>query len=268
MTQIPSDEQLRKEIRETLKANPKFKMCINCMHYGRVTGECAKFNGRRMLPHVPACAYYDAHEEALLREAVRELYSQARDCEKIEFLLAMALTSANTTTLFIEDFDRRVKTAYRKEKAKKEHRREAALLKKDSDLAEQMDGALEKITKFLEEMRDNYHELMQNFEARFQQSLDGIDAQYRHYIQSHLDKVFKKTGEYNDEANNNFNSDAGQFALLQAEFARVAHHNEQNGIDVFAYLNQMVNANSEGLRNTFCLDDKDKEFYRRQGGNA
>lgn len=268
MTQIPSDDQLRKEIRETLKANPKFKMCINCIHYGKITRECEKFNGRRMLPYVPACNYYDANEDALLRETVKELYAQASECNKIEFLLAMALTSANTTTLFIEDMDRRVKAAYKREKTKKDHRREASMLKKDCDLAEQMDGAFEKITGFLKSMRDDYYDLMNVFMQRLDRNLEGIDAQYRHYIQSHIDKIFKKTGKYNDEANNNFNSDAGQFAMLQAEFARVAHHNEKNGQDVFAYMKMINNVDSEGLPNAFCLDDKDLSFYKNQGGNA
>ena len=266
MASIPTDEQLRKEIRETLKANPQFMMCINCAHYCKLTRECAAYK-RTMLPYVPAslCASYDANEEMLLREAVKELHTQATECNKIEFLLAMGLTSANTTTLFVEDLDRRVKAAYRREKAKKERRREAALLKKDSDLVEQMDGALDKITKFLENMRDNYHDLMKDFVEKTEKDLEGIDVQYRHYIQSHIDKVFKKTGEYNDEANSNFNSDAGLFAYVQAEFARVAHHNKQNADDVLALMAGMENENSDGLPIRFCLDKDDYKFYIKQG---
>ena len=266
MQNIPSEEQLRKEIRETLKANPKFMMCINCAHYSKLTRMC-DVHKRTMLPYVPAssCASYDANEEMLIREAVKELHTQAAECNKIEFLLAMGLTSANTTTLFVEDLDRRVKAAYRREKAKKEHRREAALLKKDSDLAEQIDGAFEKITEFIENMRDNYHDLMKSFVEKMEKDLEGIDAQYRHYIQSHIDKVFKKTGEYNDEANSNFNSDAGQFAYVQAEFARVAHHNKQNADDVFALMASMDNENSDGLPIRFCLDKEDYKFYMKQG---
>lgn len=266
MTRLPSEEQLRKEIRETIKQNPKFMMCINCAHYCKLTRQCHIYK-RMMLPYVPAssCAGYEANYEMLLREATKELHTQASECEKIEFLLAMALTSANTTTLFVEDMDRRVKAAYRREKAKKEHRREASMLKKDCDLAEQMDGAFDKITQFIEDMKDGYHECIEAYVAKLEKSLEGIDTQYRHYIQSHIDRIFKKGGEYNDEANSNFNSDAGQFALVQAEFARVAHHNLQNAEDVFAFMENMENVDSEGLPNRFCLDKDDKKFYLKQG---
>lgn len=263
---IPSDEQLRKEIRETVKANPQFCMCINCVHYHKLTREC-EVHKRMMLPYVPArnCASYEANEEMLLREATKELHALASECEKIEFLLAMALTSANTTTLFIEDMDRRVKAAYRREKAKKDRRREASALKKDCDLAEQMDGAFDKISQFLENMRESYFECISQFIEKIEKDMEDIDAQYRHYIQTHVDKIFKKTGEYNDEANSNFNSDAGQFAMVQAEFARVAHHNLQNADDVFAFMEGMENLDSEGLPNRFCLEKDDKKFYLKQG---
>lgn len=253
---IPTEEQLREEIRETLKANPKFKMCINCMHFGKVTHECAKYK-RRVLPHVPGCKFYEAHEDALLKEALRDLHAQARECEKIEFLLAMALTSANTTTLFTEDFERRVRTVYKKEKDKATKRN----LKKDLDLAEQMDSAMKKIAGFVRNLQENYKRCIEQFVQSAEKDLEGIDAQYRHYIQSHLDKIFKKGGTYNAEASDNLNYDSGQFALMLIEFARVAHHNMENGDKVFATMEAMENINAEGLPNSFCLDKKDKDHY-------
>lgn len=261
MQNIPTEEQLRKEIREMLKANPKFKQCINCMHFNHVTQDCAKV-GRKVLPYVPACTYYDTNEEKLLRETIRELHAQARECEKIEFLLAMALTSANMTTLFIEDFERRVRAAYRREKAKKDTRREAALLKKDLDLAEQMDGAFDRITAFLEKLKDGYHDTIKGYVGGIGEDLEKIDAQYRHYIQSHVDKIFKKTGEYNVDASDNFQSDAGEFATLLLEFARIAHHNKENADKVYKVMADMTNEKSDGLPNTFCLDNKDIAHYR------
>lgn len=261
MTQLPSEEQLRKEIREALDANPRYKQCINCRHFDKVTSECGN-NGRKVMPYVPACNSYDTNEEMLIRETIKELRSQAMECEKIEFLLAMALTSANMTTLFIEDFERRVKGAYRREKAKSDSRKEKALLKKDLDLAQQMDRAFKNIENCLEKMKDNYYDIISQYVEMIEGDLSKVESLYRHYIQSHVDKIFKKTGEYNVEASDNFQADAGEFATLLLEFARVAHHNKSNADKVYEVMRDMTNENSDGLPNTFCLDNKDIAHYR------
>lgn len=261
MVQIPSDEQLRKEIRETLKENPNFKRCVNCRHLDKVTSECDKHH-RKMMPYVPACNYYDTNEEMLVRQTVRELSEQARECEKIEFLLAMALTSANMTTLFIEDFERRVRGAYKREKAKAQARKEKALLKKDLDLAEQMAAAFKGITQCLERMKDYYHESIAAYIDKIDGDLGKVESLYRHYIQSHVDKIFKQKGGYNVEANDNFQSDAGEFATILLEFARIAHHNKENADKLYEMMESMQNNNSEGLPVTFCLDKKDIAHYR------
>ena len=258
---LPSDEQLLKEIRETLQANPRFKQCINCSFFNGITHECSKTN-RRMLPYVPGCNFYVANEEMLLKETVKNLNEQARECEKIEFLLAMALTSANMTTLFIEDFERRVKGAYKREKVKAQARKEKALLKKDLDLAEQMEGAFKNIKVCLEKMKDGYAEILGQYVSLIEGDLSKVESVYRHYIQSQVDKIFKKNGEYNAEASDCFHADAGEFATLLLEFARVAHHNKENVDKVYEVMKGMTNADSEGLPITFCLDEKDIAHYR------
>lgn len=258
---LPSEEQLIKEIRETIKANPQFKKCINCAHFNKVTHECAKMK-RRVLPYVPGCNFYVANEEMLLKETVKNLHEQARECEKIEFLLAMALTAANMTTLFIEDFERRVRAAYRREKAKEQTRREKALLKKDLDLAEQMDDAFKGIKTCMENVQSNYFGLLEQYVGKIEADLEKSESLYRHYIQSHVDKIFKKQGQYNTEASDCFHSDAGEFATLLLEFARAAHHNKENMEAIFSMLQSMENTNSEGLPITFCLDEKDIAHYR------
>lgn len=263
MTQIPSEEQLRREIRETLAANPKFKQCINCSRYNSVTQECGHY-GRKMLPYVPACGFYETNEEKILRETIKDLTGQARECDKIEFLLAMALTSANMTTLFIEDFERRVRGAYKREKTKKERTREAVLLKKDLDLAEQMDDAFKSIRVCMEGIQARYGEMLSHLLEHIESDLGHIDTLYRHYIQSHVDKLFKKKGEYNVEASDNFHADAGEFATLLLEFARVAHHNPENADKVYDLMAGMHN-DKDGKENTFCLDKKDIAHYKFKG---
>lgn len=264
MATIPTEEQLRQEIRETINANPQFKMCINCLHFDKFSHMCAKHK-RMMLPNVPGCKFHEAHEEMLIRESVREIHNQSRECEKIEFLLAMSLTSANMTTLFIEDFERRVKGAYKREKAKKDRQRETALLKKDLDLADRMDGALDKISKFAESIKESYYQFLKGFVEDIESNLEKIDAQYRHYIQSHVDKIFKKNGHYNSDASDSFQADAGEFAMILLEFARIAHHNEANVDKVYKFMQEITNENAEGKPNSFCLDAKDVAHYKLKG---
>ena len=106
-------------------------------------------------------------EERLIKEARENLMKQARDCEKIEFLLAIALTSAAMTTMFVGDL-RRIKDVIKTEKERKDVR----MLRKDLELADQMKRAMKNIGDYLTK----------------------IDSQYRMYIQSHLDRIFQKEG--------------------------------------------------------------------------
>lgn len=238
MQEIPSKEQIREELHRTLEANPTLKKCANCIHYNPVTGFCDEI--KKAFPaYMYGCRFHITAEEKLIEIAHEELKTQARECEKIEFLLAMALTAANTTTLFVEDFERRVKAVHNKEK----ERTARGHLKKDLDLADQMKGAFKKIYGHLEK----------------------IEQQYRFYIQPHLDKVFTKEGVYNAEGHDQFQSDAGEFATFLLEMARVAHHNADNANRVYELMRSMRNENAGGENNTFCLDDKDIGHYRLKG---
>ena len=196
MTTVPTDAQIIKEIHQTINANPQFKQCVNCMHYNRITQVCDKLHAR-MLPYVPGCRHYDTAEAMLLRITKEELTEQARECEKIEFLLAISLTVANMTSLFIEDFERSVKKVYEREKKKGS----ASHLRKDLDLAKQMDTACDKILK----------------------SLGEIEKQYRHYFQAHVDKIFKKEGVYNVEKHDQFHASAGECAIALLEKVKEEH---------------------------------------------
>lgn len=238
MVNIPTDEQIRAELHKTLASDQKLKCCANCVHYSQVSGHCRKTD-KTFPRYMYACRHYETAEEQLIAKAREELKAQARECEKVEFLLAMALTSANMTTLFIEDFERRVKAVHRREK----ERTTRGHLRKDLDLAEEMDGAMKKIGDML----------------------GKIEQQYRFYIQEHLDKIFKREGVYNAEGHDQFAADAGEFAVFLLEMARVAHHNPGNMDKVYAYMQELKNAETDGLHVAFCLEDKDIRHYRLKG---
>lgn len=230
------------ELDKAIEGNPKLKQCINCVRFNRATSQCEKTK-MTMMPYVPGCAgkWFITAREYLIEKALAELKSQARECEKIEFLLAMSLTAANMTTLFIEDLERRVKVVRNREEEKTDSNR--GKLKKDLDMADQMRRAFKNISDYLTK----------------------IEAQYRFYIQPHLDKIFMKEGVYNVEGHDQFHADAGEFATFLLELARVAHHNRDNADEIYNRMRQMKNYNPGEDDNTFCLDDKDIEHYRLKG---
>lgn len=233
---IPSDEKIRKELHQAFTDDPKLKCCANCTHYCNVRGYCSKLE--KVFPsYMYGCRHYITAEEMLIARARAELTAQARECEKIEFLLAMGLTIAGTTSLIIEDFDRRVRRLYEKEKS----REATKLLKKDLDMSEQMRRAFKNIKDYQKK----------------------IEAQFRFYIQPHLDKIFNKEGiGYNAEGYDQYLADSGEFATFLLEMARVAHHNRDNMDEIYDRMRQMRNNNPSSEDNTFCLDDKDIEHYR------
>lgn len=234
---IPTDEEIREQLHSTLASEPKLKCCANCVHYNVVATYCSKID-KSFPRYMYGCRHYITAEEALIAKARESLMEQARECEKIEFLLAISLTATGMTQAFIEDFERRVKAVFKKEK---EGGRDGKLLRKDLDLAEQMGRAYKAI----------------------EGHLNKIEAQYRHYIQTHLDKIFKKEGiPYNHEGYDQFQADSDEFAAFILEMARVAHHNRENMDKVYEFMRTLQNHNTSDEDNRFCLEDKDIEHYR------
>lgn len=235
--EIPSDEQLREELHSTLAKEPQLKRCANCIHYSDVAGYCSKIN-KSFPRYMYGCKHYITAEEALIAKAKESLLAQAKECEKIEFIYAIALTATGMTQAFVEDFEMRVKAMYRKEK---EAGHDVRNLRKDLDFAQQMAKTYRTIEGHLYE----------------------IEKQYRHYIQPHLDKIFKKEGvAYNHVGYDQFLSDSGEFAAYILEMARVAHHNHDNMAKVYEFMNTLQNENTRDGDVNFCLEDKDIERYR------
>ena len=235
MTKIPTDEQIREELHSTINSDPKLKCCANCCHYNLVAQYCSKME-KSFPRYFYGCRHYITNEEMLIAKARENLIEQARECEKVEFLLAMSLTVAGTTSLIVEDLERRVNSVYQREKENKA----AKALRSDLQMAAQMDRAFKVIADCLKK----------------------IDSQYRMYIQSQLDKIFQKEGVYNVEGHEQFHADCGEVATFILEMARVGHHNRENMDKVYRYMRQLANENANDKVVTFCLDDKDIGHYR------
>ena len=235
MAKIPKDEQIREELHSTINSDPKLKCCANCCHYNLVAQYCSKME-KSFPRYFYGCRHYITNEEMLIAKARENLIEQARECEKVEFILAMSLTVAGTTSLIVEDLERRVNSVYQREKENKA----AKALRSDLQMAAQMDRAFKVIADCLKK----------------------IDSQYRMYIQSQLDKIFQKEGVYNVEGHEQFHADCGEVATFILEMARVGHHNRENMDKVYRYMRQLANENANDKVVTFCLDDKDIAHYR------
>lgn len=235
MAKIPTDEQIREELHSTINSDPKLKCCANCCHYNLVAQYCSKME-KSFPRYFYGCRHYITNEEMLIAKARENLMEQARECEKVEFILAMSLTVAGTTSLIVEDLERRVNSVYQREKENKA----AKALRSDLQMAAQMDRAFKVIADCLKK----------------------IDSQYRMYIQSQLDKIFQKEGVYNVEGHEQFHADCGEVATFILEMARVGHHNRENMDKVYRYMRQLANENANDKVVTFCLDDKDIAHYR------
>lgn len=235
MAKIPTDEQIREELHSTINSDPKLKCCANCCHYNLVAQYCSKME-KSFPRYFYGCRHYITNEEMLIAKARENLMEQARECEKVEFILAMSLTVAGTTSLIVEDLERRVNSVYQREKENKA----AKALRSDLQMAAQMDRAFKVIADCLKK----------------------IDSQYRMYIQSQLDKIFQKEGVYNVEGHEQFHADCGEVATFILEMARVGHHNRENMDKVYRYMRQLANENANDKVVTFCLDDKDIGHYR------
>ena len=235
MAKIPTDEQIREELHSTINSDPKLKCCANCCHYNLVAQYCSKME-KSFPRYFYGCRHYITNEDMLIAKARENLMEQARECEKVEFILAMSLTVAGTTSLIVEDLERRVNSVYQREKENKA----AKALRSDLQMAAQMDRAFKVIADCLKK----------------------IDSQYRMYIQSQLDKIFQKEGVYNVEGHEQFHADCGEVATFILEMARVGHHNRENMDKVYRYMRQLANENANDKVVTFCLDDKDIGHYR------
>lgn len=240
MPTIPTDEQIRQEMHKCIDSNPKLKCCATCYHYHKVTGYCDEI--KKTFPsYMYGCKHHKTDEERIIAQTKERLIEQKKEADKVDFLLAMALTSINMVTLFSADFERRLKRL-RSEEVESDIK---TLLGRDMNLSRTMKMAFGKIEKHIE----------------------GIEQQYSHFIQPQLDKVFMKEGIYNAEGFDQFNSDASSFATFLLELARCVHLNPENYEKICNYMHELRNEKGqrEDLAIKFCLDDKDIEHYRIKG---
>ena len=194
MAQIPSEEQLRQEIRAMLAINPQMMRCVTCRHYGKITSFCDKHR-RTTFPNVPGCKSYESNEEMMLREVVADLTEQERLINAAELMCNIMPTTANASTLMGEHLLSLLREIIQKEKDATVERK----LKKDVALTSEMTDATKRMVKVWIPSRTSGTRLLMPSWKDIEEDMEEMDAQYRHYIQRHIERCFNKGGKYDAE---------------------------------------------------------------------
>lgn len=235
MTNLPSKEKVKSEILKELDQRDVPRMCSNCVTWNRANSRCPKHNNM-ITQSFMTCPGHEFKTEKLEREAMEYLKDEAVECEKIENLLALAITCANLTTCLLEDFENRTKRLHVKET----DRRTKLLLRKDLTMGETMIKAFKTIDDLLHK----------------------VDSQYRFYVQPEIDRMLTgKDKKCNVEKYDQHLNNSLEFGRLFIQFTRKCIGNKENRDKVFDLLDNMVNDQPYGLT------EQDAEHYRLKGFN-
>lgn len=183
----------------------------------------------------------------LVKETMNMLQEQALQCDKIENLLALSVTIANSTTCFLADLEKRMK-AFRNDASDKETKRE---LKKDLDMTEQMKGGMKLIEKELHDMS-----------KAMEKHLTKAENYYEWYIQPHLTRMFSKDGVFNQSKTDGHLNNSMEFCRLIIDFVIGCIGNKENSDKVFAMLRELKNDQPYGLTHA------DADHYKLKGYNG
>lgn len=204
-------------------------MCDNCASWCRERSRCPKFN--KITPSYMFCPQHEFEWEAAERENREFLSAEKIECDKIEAVLAMALTTATLSSVLTEDFIKRTRRFYENEKDKQIK----LWLRKDMNMGEEIQQAMDKIGEYL----------------------DKIDQQYRFYIQSNLDKLFTKKDKKLDIAKEDGHlANSMDLGKLLIKFTKKCIGNDKNYNMVFAFLDTLENDTP------YPLTDQDAAKYK------
>lgn len=224
-----NDELIKEQIVAELDNRKVPRMCENCTKWDRGNSVCTKIFKRTA--GFMTCGDHEFRTEKLEREAKEYLKAEQIECDKIENLLALAITASNLTTCYVEDVETRTRKFYKMEKEK----RNKQLLRKDITMAEDIDKAMKAITELLRK----------------------IDQQYRFYVQPHIDRALMGRDKQFDvrKLDSHLNNSL-EFGRLLIKFTKKCLYNEDNSNKVFAFLDSLVNDVD------YALTDDDAEHYK------
>ena len=228
---IPSQEAMQMLALKEFETRKIARACANCCKWEKANTRCSV--SKKTMPAYMTCLAHEFESEHIANAVIDSLKTQQKESDKIENLLALALTTANTTTCFLEDLEVRIKRIYANE-CNKENRK---LLRKDLDMTSTMQKAFADIQDFL----------------------DKIERRYRFYVQPYITKWFTKDGKFSSEDADAQLNNAMEFGKLLMMFTMKCIGNKGNYDAVLNLLASMENDND------YALDEKDAAHYKLKG---
>lgn len=231
MSKELSEDVVRLQAIKQSKEKDVIKMCTNCVKWDKGCKKCSR-TGTHTESYM-FCPYHEFEIDNIVRIAMNDLKRQQCESDKVENLLALAITTANTTTCFLEDLESRIRKVYNAEKDKDNRK----LLRKDLDMAETMEKAFKDIDGLLEK----------------------INQRYRFYIEPYIMKWFSSEGKFNAKQADGHLNNSMEFGRLLMMFTMKCIGNEKNCNAVFGLLDSMTNETE------YALTPKDAEHYKLRG---
>lgn len=242
METIPTNETIAAQIQAAIDYDNKLKQCIMCRHYNRASGECDKVR-MKMMPYVRGCngRYFETATEFLINRTKQELQNEATECNKMDNMFAMAITTANAASCFFTRLLSMIKELRKKE----ENPTNKRLLYKDIENVEEMHKGVKMI-----------REKLSSLYATMEKELEGVDLLYRIYVEPILTRLFTTKGKFDVTQSDNHLGNSMDFCELLVKYVKGCIDNQENRDMVFDMLDSLENSFP------YALTKKDAESFK------
>lgn len=246
--EIPNDETLAAQIQAAIDKDSKLKQCIMCRHYNKATGDC-DVTRMKMMPYIRGCngKFFETAMEFVLKKTKAELQEEATECNKMDNMFALAITTANSTSCFFTRLHTMIKNLRKKEDNPTNKR----LLYKDLECVEEMQKGIDMIREKLDTLREIVDV-----------KLEEIDRLYRIYVEPQTTSLFTTKGEYDVKQSDGHLNNSLDFCELLIKYTKACICNEANY--------NAVHANLDSLNNDhpYALTKQDAESFKLKGFNG
>lgn len=211
-----TDEQIRAEVNKTLE-NPQLRRCSHCF-YGEDCTRCKKLNiPISKYQYAGFCKHFITNEEKLVEEAKEAMALTAKNERKLNHILTMMLNGVEAAMLFMEDFEQRIESEYKRAEARGTG--DPKVRKSDRQWIANLTRAYKAIKK----------------------DLEGARRQYTHYFEPMLNKVFfdKESKVYDAQSYDDHMSDANELARVMMKYFDKAYLSFDNADAIEKYIDSL-----------------------------
>lgn len=211
-----TDEQIRAEVNKTLE-NPQLRRCSHCF-YGEDCTRCKKLNiPISKYQYAGFCKHFITNEEKLVEEAKEAMALTAKNERKLNHILTMMLNGVEAAMLFMEDFEQRIESEYKRAEARGTG--DPKVRKSDRQWIANLTRAYKAIKK----------------------DLEGARRQYTHFFEPMLNKVFfdKESKVYDAQSYDDHMSDANELARVMMKYFDKAYLSFDNADAIEKYIDSL-----------------------------